>query len=121
MKLKKINRIKRICGLFKSSCQNPPKSDVTKILNSLTVPQQHLIYELIFNIIYNSGFADMTTEQKSKLAGLMKPFENDFRFLADKGNSLKNKKNILVEQTGTGIFTSILAVVIPSLIGLLTR
>ena len=38
----------------------------------------------------NSGFADMTTEQKSKLSGLMKPFENDFRFLADKGNSLKN-------------------------------
>ena len=83
--------------------------------------QRHLLSELSFNLIHNPSFANFSPSKLQKIINIMKPHRNDFEFLSQRTGSARRKKEIIVKQTGTGIFTALLSVVLPALITLIEK
>ena len=51
----------------------------------------------------------------------MTPQRKDFKVISDKKAGFKKQKNAILNQTGTGLITSVLAIAIPALITLVTK
>ena len=115
-----MNKIGQICKLF-GKCKTSKKGEISKMLLSLNNKERHLLSELCFNLIHNISFANFSPSKLQKVIGIMKPHRSDFEFLAQKTGSARKKKEIIVKQTGTGIFTALLSVVLPALISLIAK
>ena len=114
------NEVLQICKIFPSKDLRHKKV-MKKKLCELTSKDHHLVCTMIFNVIKNWDFLQLTKTQKKNLLGLMIKNRIFFETLSKRKTSLKKKKQLILSQNGTGLIIGLLSAIIPSLVALLAR
>lgn len=97
------------------------KQDVSPLINDMSSKQVDMLCELFYNIIQNPKSENLGKKERTKLKKYFRKNRKLCQEIANDKNSAKFRKKCLVEQSGDGVFTTILALAIPLITGLLTK
>ena len=97
------------------------KQYIGKLLNALSPARINNICELYYNIIVNPDSKNIQYSARRKLKRHFLKSKAQMMDIADSRKSLTLRRKHLVNQTGSGIFTTILSLAVPLITSLLVK
>ena len=116
--VKNSNRLARVKDLA-VLLSNVDKHTMKILLQSLSVRAIDDVCEMFFNIISNPDH--LPKKSRTKLKRLLSKHKQACLLISNKEKKCSERRQILVEQSGTGIITSIVMAAIPLITSLLSR
>ena len=112
---KKLNQVKNLALLL----HNIDKDTMKTLLQSLSKNAIDDICEMFYNIISNPD--QIPKKNRTKLRRLLSKYKQACLLISDKKKSCNERRHSLIEQSGTGIITSIVLAAIPLITSLLSK
>lgn len=113
--LKKLNRVKGLAMLL----QNIDNHTMKTLLQALSTNAIDDICEMFYNIISNPD--QIPKKNRNKLKKLLSKHKQACLLISNKEKKCNERRHSLIEQSGTGIITSIVMAAIPLITSLLSK
>ena len=92
----------RKCKLtFMPTLSRLTKEELRDLFGRLTPEGVDSVSEIVFNTLYSD--LDLPPKQIKKLQAALASREKDLRFIADRSNSIEDRRRRLIKQNGSGL------------------
>lgn len=97
------------------------KEDLLLLFDLMNDHSKNILCESVYNLLYNLKSLKIQDDKKRKIRRILLPHKNDFVNIANHKINHTKKNKLLKKQIGSGVFTSLMAVLVPTLISALSK